>query len=279
MKTLTRERSEELKALCHQFRVETIELLHKLQTGHTGGSLSECEILVTLYMECANITAENQNAPDRDRIILSKGHGAPMLYRCLAEKGFFPVEEMQTLRQVGSRLQGHPNMAKTPGVELSTGPLGMGLSAGNGMAGANRLMGNEAYVYVILGDGELDEGTIWEAAMTASKFKNDRLIAIVDWNKVQLDGMSADVMPIGDLAGKWRSFGWNVLECDGHDVDSVYSTIETAKELLNGRPTVILANTIKGKGVSFMENTNKFHGKAITDDEYERAMKELEVLR
>ena len=276
MTPLSDARVRELEALCHAFRVETIELLHRVQTGHAGGSLSACEILTVLYMECANIGPENMDAPDRDRIVLSKGHGAPMLYRCLCERVFYPKEEMKTLRQLGSRLQGHPCMTKTPGVELSTGPLGRGLSASVGRACANRLMKNDAYVFTVLGDGELDEGTVWEAAMSAAKFACDHLVAIVDWNKVQLDGFTNDVMPIGDLRAKWMSFGWNVWECDGHNIGQLYECMESAKEKKNGRPCVILANTVKGKGVSFMENTNKYHGKAIDDSEYARAMAELE---
>ena len=277
MYTLAEEKIKELERLCHSYRVELITLYHKLQTGHTGGSLSVCEILVTLYQLCANISVENQNAPDRDRVVLSKGHAAPVLYRCLAEKGFFPVSEMETLRQPGSRLQGHPNMKKTPGVEITTGPLGIGLSASVGMTCANRLLKNDAYVYAVLGDGELNEGTVWEAAMSAAKFRCDHLIAIVDWNGVQLDGLTELVMPIGDLRGKWESFGWNVLECNGHDIAELYDRIEQAKALKNGKPSVVLAHTVKGKGVSFMENTNKYHGKAIDDDEFARAMKELGV--
>ena len=268
-------KAKELEALCRQFRIELIELLHNLQTGHAGGSLSECEILVTLYMACANISTENMDSPDRDRIVLSKGHGAPILYRCLAEKGFFPVEEMKSLRQPGSRLQGHPCSLKTPGVELSTGPLGLGLSASVGMACSNVLLGNKAYVYTVLGDGELNEGTVWEAAMSATKFKCERLIAIVDWNKVQLDGITEKVMPMYDMPDRWKAFGWNVFTCDGHDINDLYDTIEQAKRTLNGKPCVILANTVKGKGVSFMEGTNKYHGKAISDEEYVKAMAEL----
>ena len=274
MKTLTRERSEELKALCHQFRVETIELLHKLQTGHTGGSLSECEILVTLYMECANITAENQNAPDRDRIILSKGHGAPMLYRCLAEKGFFPVEEMQTLRQVGSRLQGHPCSKETPGVEVSTGPLGLGYPIALGMALADMHDGIDAYTYAILGDGEINEGVVWETCMNASKYKADRLISILDWNGVQLDGTTDEIMPMGDVALKFKAFGYNTILCDGHDVAALSDAIHVAKSV-KGVPSIILAKTVKGKGISFMEGKNAWHGAPVKDPDYEQAMKEL----
>lgn len=273
--TLSAERAAELKKLCNDFRIDVLTTLHEVQTGHAGGSLSECEILVTLYMQCANISPENSDSPDRDRIILSKGHGAPMLYRCLSEKGFFPKEELATLRQPGSRLQGHPCSAKTPGVELSTGPLGLGLSAGVGMACSNKLLKNSAYTFVVLGDGELNEGTIWEGAMSAVKFNCDRLIAIVDWNKVQLDGLADEVMPMAHMPARWASFGWNVFECDGHDVCALYENIEAAKAISNGKPSVILARTIKGKGVSFMEGTNKYHGKAISDEEYAAAMAEL----
>lgn len=277
MKKLSDERVKELEALCRQFRIEVLSLIHEVQSGHTGGSFSECEILTLLYMEIANISVENQYEDSRDRIVLSKGHGAPMLYRCLAEKGFFPKEELHTLRQPGSRLQGHPCSKKTPGVELSTGPLGIGLSAGTGMACANQLMGNDAYVYVVMGDGELNEGTIWEGAMSAAKFGCDHLIGIVDWNKVQLDGMAEDVMPMHHMEERWKSFGWNVFRCDGHDIRSLYAAIEGAKEMHNKKPSVVLADTVKGKGVSFMEGTNKYHGKAITDEEFVKAMKELEV--
>lgn len=272
---LTNTQILELTALCHQYRVDILTLLHELQTGHVGGSLSVCEILVTLYFAAANISAENQHADGRDRIVLCKGHAAPMLYRCLADKGFLPKEELKTLRQPGSRLQGHPCSKRTPGVELSTGPLGLGLSASVGMACAAKLSGNQSFVFPVLGDGELNEGTVWEAAMAASKFGCDNLVAIVDWNKVQLDGPACDVMPIGDLAGKWASFGWNVWECDGHDVAQLYIAVEAAKAQKNGKPCVVLANTVKGRGVSFMEGTNKFHGKAITDEEYTLAMQEL----
>lgn len=268
-------RTEELVKLCRQFRIETLEIIHQRQSGHTGGSFSACEILVALYMKCANISKENYEDSDRDRIILSKGHAAPMLYRCLAEKEIIEKEELKTLRMLGSRLQGHPCSRKTPGVELSTGPLGMGLSAGVGMTCSNKLLGNDAYIFVVLGDGEINEGTVWEGAMSAVKFKCDRLIAILDWNKVQLDGTAEDVMPMHNMAERWKSFGWNVMEVDGHDIGALCDAIMEAKSILNEKPTIVLANTIKGKGVSFMENTNKYHGKAIDDNEFERAMAEL----
>ena len=274
---LSEERIEKLEGLCRQFRKDVLTILHEVQTGHAGGSLSECEILTLLYLECANISKENQNQEDRDRIVLSKGHGAPMLYRCLAEKGFFPKEELHTLRQPGSRLQGHPCSAKTPGVELSTGPLGIGLSASVGMACANRLLGNDAYVYTVLGDGELNEGTVWEAAMSAAKFRCDHLIAIVDWNKVQLDGKAEEIMPMDCMEERWQAFGWNVWRCNGHSIPELYEAVQEAKNKKNGKPCVILADTVKGKGVSFMEGTNVYHGKAISDEEYAEAMKELGV--
>ena len=263
-------RAGELEALCRQFRVDVLTTLHKVGTGHPGGSLSVCEILAVLYLQCANISPDNWEDPDRDRVVLTKGHAAPMLYRILAQKGFFPLSEMDTLRQLGSRLQGHPCAGKLPGIELSTGPLGMGLSASLGMALTLRVRGSAARVYAVTGDGELNEGTVWEAA----KFRADNLIAIVDRNRVQLDGPSDEVMPLGDLEAKWRSFGWYTQSCDGHDVRALHDAVLTA-QAHRGAPCVIIANTVKGKGVSFMEGKNTYHGKQLTDDEYARAMTEL----
>ncbi|HIS41473.1 MAG TPA: transketolase [Candidatus Limiplasma pullicola] len=267
-------RAGELEALCRQFRVDVLTTLHKVGTGHPGGSLSVCEILAVLYLQCANISPDNWEDPDRDRVVLTKGHAAPMLYRILAQKGFFPLSEMDTLRQLGSRLQGHPCAGKLPGIELSTGPLGMGLSASLGMALTLRVRGSAARVYAVTGDGELNEGTVWEAAMAAAKFRADNLIAIVDRNRVQLDGPSDEVMPLGDLEAKWRSFGWYTQSCDGHDVRALHDAVLTA-QAHRGAPCVIIANTVKGKGVSFMEGKNTYHGKQLTDDEYARAMTEL----
>ena len=267
-------RAGELEALCRQFRVDVLTTLHKVGTGHPGGSLSVCEILAVLYLQCANISPDNWEDPDRDRVVLTKGHAAPMLYRILAQKGFFPLSEMDTLRQLGSRLQGHPCAGKLPGIELSTGPLGMGLSASLGMALTLRVRGSAARVYAVTGDGELNEGTVWEAAMAAAKVRADNLIAIVDRNRVQLDGPSDEVMPLGDLEAKWRSFGWYTQSCDGHDVRALHDAVLTA-QAHRGAPCVIIANTVKGKGVSFMEGKNTYHGKQLTDDEYARAMTEL----
>lgn len=271
---LEENRAAELEELCRQFRIDVLTTLYNVGTGHPGGSLSVCEILAVLYLECANISPELWENPNRDRIVLAKGHAAPMLYRLLAEKRFFDLEEMSTLRQLHSRLQGHPCAGKLPGVELSTGPLGMGLSAALGMACTLRTFQSPARVYAVLGDGELNEGTVWEAAMAAAKFQTDRLIAIVDRNKVQLDGPSDQVMPLGDLAGKWESFGWFTQVCDGHDVRKLYQAVRTAQEH-TGTPSVIIAETVKGKGVSFMEGKNTYHGKKLSTEEYRQAMQEL----
>ena len=269
---LSDERYAELNELCRRFRIDVLTAIHAAQSGHPGGSLSCCEILTYLYQEHMNIDANDAHNPDRDRLVLSKGHAAPMLYRNLAEKGFFPVSEMATLRRMGG-LAGHPNM-HTPGVEMPGGPLGQGFPAAQGMAMALKLNNSPAKVYAVLGDGELNEGVIWETAMSAAKFKLDNLIAIVDYNKVQLDGTTDDIMPLGDLAAKWEAFGWTVLECDGHDLEALDFSVSVADGAV-GAPTVIIANTIKGKGVSFMEGKNTWHGKAIDDESFAKAMEEL----
>ena len=271
---LPAEEKARLEQLCSQFRIDLIETLHARQTGHPGGSLSLCEILSVLYFEEMNVDPANPKMADRDRMVLCKGHAAPILYRILAEKGFFPVEEMATLRCFETRLQGHPCPLETPGVDAATGPLGIGLSAALGMSMALKLDNSPARVYAILGDGEINEGTVWEALMGAVKFKADNLCAILDWNGVQLDGTTEEIMPMGDIPAKFKAFGWNVIECDGHDVDAVYEALETAKTV-KGVPTIILAHTVKGKGVSFMEGKNAWHGKPINDEEYALAMAEL----
>jgi transketolase len=271
---LSSEKKQQLVELARQCRVDVLKVLHQAQTGHAGGSLSVCEILIALYFVKAAVDPGNPGWPERDRIVLSKGHAAPMLYRVLAEKGFFPVEELRTLRQLNTRLQGHPSAKDTPGVELSTGPLGIGLSAGLGMAVGLKLANMGSTVFVILGDGELDEGTIWEAAMAAAKFKADNLIGIVDRNGVQLDGTNDQIMPLGDLKAKFEAFGWFVQECNGHDFDSLCGAIDQARAR-DGRPKMILAQTVKGKGVSFMEGQSAWHGKPINDQEFARAMTEL----
>lgn len=271
---MTKERVLELQVMCRQFRVELIDLLHKLQTGHPGGSLSCTEILTTLYFSKMKVDPENPQMEDRDRLVLSKGHAAPILYLCLAHKGFFPVEELGTVRQINSRLQGHPCAHKTPGIDLSTGPLGLGLSAGVAMALAAKVNHLDYTTYVILGDGEIQEGAVWEAAMTANKFKPDNLIAVLDHNGVQLDGTNEEIMPLGDIGAKFASFGWHVLHTNGHDIAALSDTLDEAKAYGQG-PVIIIAETVKGKGVSFMEGKNTWHGKAISDEDYSKAKLEL----
>lgn len=271
---MNKEKKEQLEMLCLSFRKTLIETLHSIQTGHPGGSLSVCEILADLYFNDANISPENWNSRDRDKIILCKGHAAPMLYINLAKKGFFPMEEMKNLRQIDSLLQGHPCSKETPGVEASTGPLGAGYPLALGVALSDMQDDIDAYTYAILGDGEINEGVVWETSMNASKFHAYRLITILDWNGVQLDGTNEAIMPMGDVSLKWKAFGYNTIEVDGHDVAAISAAIEVAKTCKD-RPTIILAHTVKGKGVSFMEGKNAWHGKAIDDVSYEQAMKEL----
>lgn len=271
--SLEKDREDELKELCRTFRIDVLTAIAKAQSGHPGGSLSVCEILTLLYQQRMNVSSQNPDDPNRDRLVLSKGHAVPMLYRNLIEKGFLPKDSMNTLRCVDSHLQGHPSV-HTPGIEMPAGPLGLGLSAAQGMAIALKMDKSTARVYAILGDGELNEGCIWEAAMSAPKFGLDNLTCVVDWNHVQLDGTTEQVMPIRDICGKWESFGWNVIECDGHnlaDLDRAFDEAESEKRA----PSVIIANTVKGKGVSFMEGQAGWHGKAIDPESYEKAMAEL----
>ena len=271
---LSMAREKELRQLCRRFRAEVLTAIWKAQSGHPGGSLSACEILTLLYQHRMNLPAPQD--PERDRFVLCKGHAAPMLYRNLMEKGFVPMEELDTLRQLGSLLQGHPSM-RTPGVDIPSGPLGLGLAAAQGMALGLRLNQSRARVYALLGDGELNEGAVWEAAASAAKFRLDNLCAIVDYNKVQLDGCTEEVMPLRDVEAKWRDFGWHVIRCDGHDLRSLNRSLDAA-ELRRGMPTVLIADTVKGKGVSFMENQALWHGQTIDNESYRRAMEELGVI-
>lgn len=272
--SITATQVQKLEQLCLQMRNELIDTLHDKQTGHPGGSLSCCEILATLYFHTMNVDPQDPAMINRDRFILSKGHAAPMLYLCLAHKGFFLPDHLRTLRQIGSNLQGHPCAHKTPGVELSTGPLGLGLSAGVGMAEAAKINGLNYNVFVLLGDGEIQEGVIWEAAMTANKYKTSNLVAILDYNGVQLDGTNAEIMPMHDPSSRFAAFGWYVLHADGHDIVSLAETLEQAVEYKDG-PVIIIAKTVKGKGVSFMEGQSEWHGKPIPDDKYAIAKAEL----
>lgn len=271
---LTAAKEQQLREITRQMRIDIIETLHNVKTGHPGGSLSAVEIMAVLYHNQMNTDCRDACNCERDRFIASKGHCAPVLYTTLADKGYFPKDELKNLRQLGCILQGHPDMKKVPGVDISTGSLGLGLSVGIGMCLAARLNKQDFYTYVLLGDGELQEGQNWEAAMAAAKYRLDHLIAIVDNNGVQLDGTLDDIMPMGDIGEKFAAFGWNVLKVDGHDIRALDDAIDQAKAAC-GKPTVIVAKTVKGKGVSFMEGKNTWHGKAIEDKDYAIAMAEL----
>jgi len=250
-------------------------MIHAAKSGHPGGSLSITDILVALYFHFLDIDPINPNWKYRDRFILSKGHSCPAWYACLADRGFFPVEELITLREIDGRLQGHPAMTKTPGVDMTSGPLGMGLSAGLGMALGLKLDGINSRVYVVLGDGELNEGMVWEAAMCAPKYKLNNLIAIIDYNNLQLDGNCDEVMPLEPLKTKWEAFNWSVQEINGHDMEAILDAIDTAQKE-KGKPSVIIAHTVKGKGVSFMEDECDWHGKAPNDQQLLDAINEIE---
>jgi len=270
---LSKARTAELNELCRVFRIDVLKAINGIQSGHPGGSLSVCEILTLLYQERMNISASNLSDPNRDRLVLSKGHAAPMLYRNLIEKGILPKDSMGTLRRINSDLQGHPSM-HTAGVEMPAGPLGLGLSAAQGMAIGLHLNNSPARVYVIMGDGEQDEGAIWEAAMSAPKYKLSNLTAIIDNNGVQLDGTNDEILPLLDLSAKWHSFGWNVIECNGHDLRELSAAFD-ACEKMNDGPSVIIAKTVKGKGVSFMEGKAAWHGKPVSNDDLAKAIAEL----
>jgi len=262
---------EALRERAVEIRKDVINMLGRCGSGHPGGSLSAADIVTALYFKVLRINPENPRSPERDRFVLSKGHAAPVLYAALAQKGFFPREELNTLRKLGSRLQGHPDMKKLPGVEMSTGSLGQGLSAANGMALAGKLDGIEYRVYVLLGDGELEEGQVWEAAMAAAHYKLDNLTAFVDHNKLQIDGPVEAVMSPEPVAEKWRAFGWDVQVIDGHDMGRILQAVEKAAAV-KGKPHMIIAETIKGKGVSFMENKAEWHGTAPKGEEVAQAL-------
>lgn len=263
-----------LKETAAVIRQDIISMLTESASGHPGGSLSATDIVTALYFSEMKVDPDNPKCEDRDRFVLSKGHAAPVLYAALAEKGFFEKRHLSTLRKVGSILQGHPNMNDTPGVDMSTGSLGQGLSAANGMALAGKLDKKDYRVYVITGDGELEEGQIWEAAMTSAHYKLDNLTVFVDNNHLQIDGKVSEVMNPEPIADKFKAFGWNVIEINGHDFEEIFKAIDAAKST-KGMPTVIIANTVKGKGVSFMENQAGWHGTAPNREQCEQALKEL----
>lgn len=264
----------ELKVMAATVRCDIIEMIAAANAGHPGGSLSAADIVTALYFRIMQIDPKNPGWPDRDRFILSKGHACPVWYAALAERGFFDKSHLATLRKMDSILQGHPDMRKTPGIDMTAGSLGHGLSAGLGMALSGKLRRKTYHVWVVIGDGETQEGSIWEAAMAASKWKLDNLTAVLDRNRLQNDACVADVMPIEPLPDKWRAFGWNVVEIDGHDMEQVVASLEAAKER-KGEPTMIIAHTVKGKGVSYMENVVEWHGKAPCREEAECALEEI----
>ncbi|MCF6097217.1 transketolase [Thermovorax subterraneus] len=272
---VSKEKLEELTKAARKVRRSIIEMTAEAGSGHPGGSLSCADILVALYFHEMKVDPQNPDWPDRDRFVLSKGHAAPALYAVLAERGYFPKEELKTLRKINSILQGHPDMKKTPGVDMTTGSLGQGLSAANGMALAGKLDGKSYRVYVLLGDGELEEGQVWEAAMAAAHYKLDNLTAFVDHNGLQIDGPIAQVMSPEIIQEKFRAFGWHVIDVDGHDFEDILRAIEEAKSIKE-KPTVIVAKTVKGKGVPFMENQVDWHGKAPSKEQAEEALKALE---
>ncbi|MDY4077853.1 MAG: transketolase [Clostridium sp.] len=265
---------EELVEISKQIRKDVVEMLTESASGHPGGSLSAADIVTTLFFNELNIEPNNPKDENRDRFVLSKGHAAPVLYSALARRGFFAPEELLTLRKTGSRLQGHPNMNDLPGIDMSTGSLGQGISAAVGMALAGKTDNKSYRVYALLGDGELEEGQVWEASMCAAHYKLDNLTAFVDFNGLQIDGEITKVMNPSPIDKKFEAFGWNVLMIDGHNYDEILDAIEKAKNH-KGQPTVIICNTIKGKGVSFMENEASWHGTAPNKEQCEIALKEL----
>lgn len=264
--------------IASRIRIDIIKAVHSAGSGHPGGSLSAADIVTALYFKVMNIDPKNPRMEGRDKFILSKGHAGPVQYAALAERGYYEVEDMMSLRKLGSRFQGHPNRDKVPGIEMSTGSLGQGFSVSVGMALAGKLdekAGKKSgRIYTLLGDGELQEGLIWEAAMSAAHYKLDNLCVIVDWNGLQIDGKNEDVMTVAPIDEKFKAFGFNVLVIDGHDFGQIFDAFDKA-EACKGRPTAIIAKTSKGKGVSFMEDNPTWHGKAPKEDEAKQAVAEL----
>ena len=265
---------KELENIAKKIRLGIIEQVYNGKSGHPGGSLSCTDILTVLYFNQMNISPENQKSPKRDRFVLSKGHASPALYSTLAHRGYFNIEELKTFRNIDSVLQGHPDMNKVSGIDMTTGSLGQGLSAANGMALSSKLNSNGLRVYCLVGDGEIQEGQIWEAAMSSAHYKLDNLCLIVDNNNLQIDGEVDKVKNIYPLDDKFKSFGFEVIKIDGHNISQIIEAFETAKKT-KGKPTVIIANTIKGKGISFMENQVGWHGKAPNEEQYKQAIQEL----
>lgn len=263
-----------LSAIAKDIRIDIVKQVYFAGSGHPGGSLSAADIVTVLYFHEMNIDPANPKKADRDKFVLSKGHAAPVQYAALAEKGYFPKEELWKLRKLGAMLQGHPDMKKVPGIEMSTGSLGQGISSSVGMALANKIDHNSGRVYTLLGDGELQEGLVWEALMSAAHYKLDNLTAIIDWNGLQIDGKNEDVMTVTPIDDKLRSFGWNVITIDGHNLEEIINAFKDAKNC-EGKPTAIIAKTIKGQGVSFMADNPGWHGKAPSEEEAKQAVAEL----
>jgi len=267
---------KQLRETASEIRKHIIKMTCAAKSGHPGGSLSAVEILVSLYFEIMKIDHKNPQWQDRDRFVLSKGHASPVLYSTLACRGFFDKKELLKFRKINSMLQGHPDMKGTPGVDMSTGSLGQGLAVANGMAIAGKLDNRDYRVYVMLGDGEVQEGMVWEAAMASSHYKLDNLTAFLDHNGLQIDGPNKDVMNIEPLKAKWEAFGWQVFEINGHNFEQIIDAVLKAKEI-KGKPVIIIAKTVKGRGVSYMENVADWHGMAPNEEQAQTALKELEV--
>jgi transketolase len=267
-----------LEGHADQLRRDILAMLTDAGSGHPGGSLSSAEIVAALFFYKLRFDPKNPRWPGRDRFVLSKGHAAPVLYAALARTGYFPVEELSQLRKLGSHLQGHPDQRLTPGVEVSSGSLGNGFSFAQGVALAGKLDGTDYHVYALVGDGEMDEGQIWEAALFAAHHKLDNLTAFVDVNQIQNDTFVKDILVTEPIVDKWRAFGWHVQDIDGHDMGAVVSALDAATAI-NGQPTAIVCRTVKGKGVSFMENNPEYHGKAPTKDQLAEALAELDEAR
>ena len=266
---------KELENFCLENRQNIVKMVYNAQSGHIGGSLSSVEIMTVLFHKCMNLVPKwdkDKNFDKRDRFVLSKGHVSPIYYSCLAQTGYFPKKELMTFRKLGSRLQGHP-ATFCPGVDVATGSLGQGLAIAGGIAMGLRLNNNSARVYVLMGDGELQEGSVWEAFMDIPARKLTNITAIIDRNRLQIDGCTENIKPLNNLSDKLRAFNWNVIEIDGHNLNQIYDAIEVSKK--SNLPNVIIANTVKGKGISFMENNAGWHGTAPKKEEYEKAMKEL----
>ena len=270
-------RKTELSVIANKIRKNALTAVYSAKSGHPGGSLSMADVLALLYFEIMNIDPKNPKNPDRDRLVLSKGHAAPALYSALALRGYFPIEDIPTFRHTGSYLQGHPDMNKVPGVDMSTGSLGQGVSAAGGIALSAKLDNKNYRVYTILGDGELEEGQVWEQAMFAAHYKLDNLTAFIDFNGLQIDGDVTKVMNPTPIDKKFEAFGWNVIVCSAHDFDELERAIENAKNT-KGKPTAIVMKSVKGKNVSFMENNAAWHGSVPNEEQYNQAMGELDAI-